>query len=101
MSHQGSLLVLPSGMRAWEVLSTLKPADFSQVIAEKELIDFVLLGTGADMVRPPRDVRELLASENMNFDFMSTSSAVHTFNVMLAEGRRIAAAFVAVDKAVP
>ena len=94
-SHLGSLLVLPSGMRAWDV------DDYTVLIAEKSDIDFVLLGTGADMKRPARKVLELFASENLNVDFMSTSSAVHTYNVMLAEGRRLAAAFVAVGKAVP
>ncbi len=93
-SHLGSLLVLPSGMRAWD------DADFAALIAEKAEIDFVLLGTGTDMKRPSRKVLELFASENLNVDFMSTSSAVHTYNVMHAEGRRLAAAFVAVDKAV-
>lgn len=94
-SHLGSLLVLPSGMRAWKV------DDYSALIVEKSAIDFVLLGTGATMVRPSRKVLELFAAEKLNVDFMSTSSAVHTYNVMLAEGRRIAAGFVAVDQAMP
>lgn len=94
-SHLGSLVVLPSGMRAWD------GADFSALIAEKLEIDFVLLGTGADMKRPPRKLLDLFKFENLNVDFMSTSSAVHTYNVMLAEGRRLAACFIAVDKAVP
>jgi uncharacterized protein len=96
MSHLGSLLVLPSGMRAWEISGALKISDFSEIVREKSEIDFVLLGTGAEMLRPPRDVLTFFAAENLNVDFMSTSSAVHTFNVMLAEGRRIAAAMVAV-----
>ena len=94
-SHLGSLLVLPSGMRAWDV------DDFKALIAEKSEIDFVLLGTGAEMQRPQRNMLELFATEKLNVDFMSTSSAVHTYNVMLAEGRRLAAALIAVDKAVP
>ena len=94
-SHLGSLLVLPSGMRAWDV------DEYSTLIAEKTEIDFVLLGTGAEMKRPSREILEFFARENLNVDFMSTSSAVHTYNVMLAEGRRLAAALIAVDKAVP
>ena len=94
-SHLGSLLVLPSGMRAWDI------DDYKGLIAEKSEIDFVLLGTGAEMKRPSRKMLEFFAAEKLNVDFMSTSSAVHTYNVMLAEGRRLAAAFVAVDKAVP
>ena len=89
-SHLGSLLVLPSGMRAWD------GKDYSALIAEKSGIDFVLLGTGATMVRPSGKVLEFFATEKMNLDFMSTSSAIHTYNVMLAEKRRMAAAFIAV-----
>jgi uncharacterized protein len=101
MSHLGSLLVLPSGMRAWDVAVKLKISDFESVVAEKDQIDFVLLGTGAEMLRPPRAVLEFAAAQKLNLDFMSTSSAVHTYNVMLAEGRRIAAGFIAVGNAVP
>ncbi len=100
-SHLGSLLVTPSGMRAWNVSGVLTPDNFSLVVHEKDQIDFVLLGTGVDMVRPPKNVLKLFADTGLSLDFMSTSSAVHTYNVMLAEGRRLAAAFVAVEKAGP
>jgi uncharacterized protein len=96
MSHLGSLLVLPDGMRAWLHGTIMQPRDFVQIVQVKSQLDFVLLGTGVDMKRPSREVLALFASENMNLDFMSTSSAVHTYNVMIAEGRRLAAALVAV-----
>ena len=89
-SHLGNLLVLPSGMRAWDGI------DFSEFMTERADIDFVLLGTGAQMVRPPRVIFEMFTRENLPFDFMSTSSAVHTYNQVLSERRRVAAAFVAV-----
>ena len=89
-SHLGNLMVLPSGMRAWDGI------EFSELLVERAGIDFVLLGTGAQMVRPPRATLELFARENLQFDFMSTSSAVHTYNQVLSERRRVAAAFVAV-----
>lgn len=96
MSHLGSLLVLPDGMRAWNVGDVLKPEDFVGIIAVKSQVDFVLLGTGTMMARPPRDMLAFFKTEGLNMDFMSTSSAVHSYNVMLAEGRRLAAAMVAV-----
>jgi uncharacterized protein len=90
-SHLGNLLVLPSGMRAWN------GTDFSDLLAERADIDFVLMGTGAQMVRPPRAMFDLFATYNLPFDFMSTSSAVHTYNQVLSERRRVAAAFMVVD----
>jgi uncharacterized protein len=95
-SHLGSLLVLPSGMMAWTIDGRLKVSNFSDVLAVRAQIDIFLLGTGAHMLRPPREVLTHLAEQGLNVDFMSTSSAVHTYNVLLAEGRRLAAGMVAV-----
>jgi len=101
MSHQGSLLVLPSGMYRWDVsdLESLKPENFDSLFAESEDIDFLLLGTGVTMNRPPKLIVEMFAKKNMPLDFMSTGSAVRTYGVLLAEKRKVAAAFIAVQNA--
>jgi uncharacterized protein len=101
MSHQGSLLVLPSGMHRWDVidLASMKPIDFALVFTEASDIDFLILGTGVAMSRPPRPIVELFANRNLPLDFMSTGSAVRTYGVLLAEKRKVAAAFIAVQDA--
>jgi uncharacterized protein len=90
-SHLGHLLILPSGMRAWNGL------DFSELVPERADIDFVLMGTGKQMVRPSKTMFAFFAAQNLQFDFMNTSSAVHTYNQVLSDGRRVAAGFLAVD----
>ncbi len=102
MSHQGSLLVLPSGMHRWDVsdFASLKPEDFALVFAEGKDIDFLLLGTGVTMSRPAKPIIEIFARQNLPLDFMSTGSAVRTYGVLLAEKRKVAAAFIAVQNAV-
>jgi uncharacterized protein len=90
-SHQGHLLVLPSGMRAWDGV------DFLPFLTERAEIDFVLMGTGKQMVRPPKSTFEFFTAQNLQFDFMSTSSAVHVYNQVLSEGRRVAAGFLAAE----
>ncbi len=102
MSHQGSLLVLPSGMHRWDVsdFASLKPEDFELVFAEGKDIDFLLLGTGVTMNRPAKPIIDIFARQNLPFDFMSTGSAVRTYGVLLAEKRKVAAAFIAVQDAV-
>ena len=102
MSRQGSLLVLPSGMYRWDVsdLAFLKPENFTTVFAEGKDIDFLLLGTGTTMSRPPKSIIEIFAKQNLPLDFMSTGSAVRTYGVLLAEKRKVAAAFIAVQDAV-
>jgi uncharacterized protein len=101
MSHQGSLLVLPSGMHRWDVgdLASLKPQDFELVFAEGKNIEFLLLGTGVTMSRPAKPIIEIFARQNLPLDFMSTGSAVRTYGVLLSEKRKVAAAFIAVQNA--
>lgn len=101
MSHLGSLLVIPSGMYAWEVsdLGSLEPNDFALVFEDASDIDFLLLGTGETMARPPKAVVEHFAKNKLPIDFMSTGSAVRTYGVLLAEKRKVAAAFIAVQNA--
>ena len=57
MSHRGSILALPSGIHAWNPNPlALTPADFAMVLAEREAIDFLLIGMGHAMARPPRPI---------------------------------------------
>lgn len=101
MSHQGGLMVLPSGMRAWTPtsLAALTPEDFAPLVAEKAAIDFVIIGTGAVMARLPSPVTVFLRGHTLPFEVMATSPAVHIYNVVVVEGRRVAAAFLPVDRA--
>ena len=98
MSHRGSILALPSGIHAWNPNPlALTPADFAMVLAEREAIDFLLIGMGHAMARLPRPVREALAAAGLMYDPMATGHAVATYNLLLEERRRVAAAFIAVD----
>jgi uncharacterized protein len=101
MSHLGSLLVLPSGMYRWDVtdLESLKPGDFDLVFSEANGLDFLLLGTGPTMSKPPKPIIETFAKQKVPLDFMSTGSAVRTYGVLLTEKRKVAAAFIAVQDA--
>ena len=99
MSHRGSVLLLPSGIHAWRHGEELTPEDFAMVFAARAEIDMVLLGTGAQMRRPPRPVREAFANHGLGLDFMGTGAAVATYNILLAENRKVAAALIAVADA--
>lgn len=99
MSHRGSLLILPSGMRALPA-NTIENVTTSQLLHladEKELIDFLLIGTGTAMKRLPKTLADWFSSHAIHHDAMSTSAAVSTYNVLLAEERRVAAILIAVD----
>jgi uncharacterized protein len=98
VSHQGSLLILPSGVRALQatVVTDLRPEMFDLIIAEKSQIDMVLIGTGADIAPLSRVLRQSLQEEHISFEQMSTNAAVRTYNVVVEEERRVAAILLAV-----
>jgi uncharacterized protein len=100
MSHRGSILALPSGIYAWNADATaFRAEDFAMVLAEGAGIDFLLVGTGSIMARLPRALREQLEAGGLMLDCMATGHAVATYNLLLAEKRKVAAALIAVDAA--
>ncbi|MFC7052969.1 Mth938-like domain-containing protein [Hansschlegelia quercus] len=99
LSHRGSLLCLPSGMRAWGPTdpSQLDEAAFARALGEAGEIDTLLVGTGPDIAPLKKPLRETLKASGIVAEAMATGAAVRTWNVLLAEGRRVAAALIAVS----
>jgi uncharacterized protein len=97
MSHIGSVLCLPSGVYGWQPSTILQFQDFEKLVAEADQFDVLLVGMG-DEIRPiPRELREALRELGVVAEPMSTGAAVRTYNVLLAEDRRVAAALLAVS----
>ncbi len=99
MSHRGSILCLPSGIHGWQPadVAAFSRDDFAMVFEQADEIDVLLVGTGKDLRPLGRELREAFRAAGITADPMSTGSAVRTFNVLLAEERRVAAALVAVE----
>ena len=99
MSHRGSILALPSGIWAWPPKSAaeIDEASLARVFAERTEIDIFLIGCGRDPVLLPAPLREHLRGAGISFDVLPTHAAASTYSVLLAEGRRVAAALIAVD----
>ena len=100
MSHRGSLLALADGMHAWEMGALLTPPDFdaplSAVLGRLEEPQFLLFGTGAKQIFPEARLRAAFLERRIGFEVMDTGAACRTYNVLLAEGRPVAAALMAV-----
>lgn len=97
--HDGSVLILRDEPRAWSVarLDQLTPAALQPVLdAGAAEVEFVLLGVGARNAMPPREVRERLRAAGIGLEFMDTPSAARLYNLLTSEGRRVAAALIAV-----
>lgn len=99
MSHKGSLLCLPSGIYGWDVvaLEGLEAQAFARVFDERDHINFLLFGVGRAIARPSREIRAAFEAAGIGLEAMDTGAACRTFNVLLAEGRRVAAALIAVE----
>jgi uncharacterized protein len=99
MSHRGSLLCLPSGMWAWdaETPADIDEARFAKIFEEAAKIDILLVGTGRTRVPLPAPLHAHLRGRAISADPMATGDALRTWNILLAEGRRVAAALLAVD----
>ena len=94
MSHRGSILALPSGIHA-VLASSVDQMDadlLAPLFAEPAgAVNLLVLGAGAGFAMPPRAVRDLLKSRGMGVDPMATAHAVSTYNILLGEGRPVAA----------
>lgn len=98
MSHRGSLLMLPSGIYGWDMTEgdPLTEENLHRVFEEAADIEVLLVGTGRDIRPLPSALRARFREHGISADPMSTGAAVRTYNIMLAEARAVAAAFVAV-----
>lgn len=97
--RDGSVLIVGDEARSWPVasLAELTAESLLPVLeAGRQEVEFVLLGTGPRNALPPREVRDALQRAGIGLEFMDTPAAARLYNVLTAEGRRVAAALIAV-----
>ncbi|MEO0543962.1 MAG: Mth938-like domain-containing protein [Pseudomonadota bacterium] len=101
MSHQGSILMLPSGIYAWNVQSfaDVTMDTLSEIVSDADDIEVLLFGCGSDLLPVPKALKQSLGELGIRTEPMSTGAAVRTYNVLMAEDRQVAAALIAVDEA--
>jgi len=95
----GAILLLEDVLRPWPVttLTALTVADFAEIVAAGLVaVEFVLLGTGVETAIAPRPVRDALKQAGLGLEMMNTPEACRLYNVLAADGRRVAAALLAV-----
>ncbi len=95
----GSVLLRPDATLSWPV------ADFQALTMESlgplteggDIPEILLIGCGSRAQLLPRMLREAIRAEGMVADAMDTGAACRTYNVLMAEDRRVAAALIAVE----
>jgi uncharacterized protein len=98
MSHRGSLLCLGEAIVGWAPTTAagLRLDDFALLLAEPAGIELLLLGTGRDFLLPSQSLRSGLREAGIRIEPMDTGAACRTYNILLAEGRQVGAALIAV-----
>ena len=77
-------------------MADLDPSKFDQVFSERSGIDLMILGTGVAMARPAHAIQGAFAKSGIQLDFMATTFAISTYNLLLEEKRKVAAGLLAV-----
>ncbi|MEJ2454376.1 MAG: Mth938-like domain-containing protein [Candidatus Thiodiazotropha sp.] len=91
--YRQSLILLPDQViDDWSPASVaeLAMADFEQLAALGP--EIVLLGTGREQQFPHPSLSLPLMEQRIGFEVMDTAAACRTYNILMTEGRRVAAA---------
>ena len=95
---EGSVLILADTPSAWGPLTMADLAGaalaeyLAPILALKGEIEFLLFGTGTDMVPPPVGLRDILKGAGIGLEIMPTPPACRTYNHLATEGRHFAVA---------
>ncbi len=92
----GPLALVPEGPVDWPGLP-----EVGCFLERCDRIDVLFVGMGAEIAILDKGVRQRLESAGIGVEVMTTPSACRTYNVLLTEGRRIAAALMPIRRSDP
>ena len=90
--HEANLIVLPEQVLPWDAtgFGALREADFEIFFDLK--LEILLLGTGPKQRFPHPRLTRALAAKRVGVEAMDLRAACRTYNILMAEERRVAAA---------
>lgn len=92
---QSSLLITPDSLLSdWQVdnFAALQPQHFAAFIAQQP--EIALLGTGNRLRFPHPALTAALTNAGIGLEVMDTKAACRTYNILVAEGRRVVAGII-------
>ncbi len=95
---KGDLLITPTGLYPWKVKSvkSIKKQSLKPIYEGGFQAEFILFGLGGEVTDGGIVARKLEKSLGLVCEVMTTGAAVRTYNVLVLEGRQIAAALIAI-----
>lgn len=96
--YEGAIIVTPDEVFSWAPANpeNITVEDFDALAQKHAELDVVLLGTGKVMKILKPELRRALKERGLVVESMDTGAACRTYNVLMAEGRRVAAALLTV-----
>ena len=96
--HEGSLLILPERVEKFNAttIDEVTLESLADVIKEQENIDILILGTGARQHFPPTSIFKHFVAQRIALEAMDSGAACRTYNILVSEDRKVAAAIIAV-----
>lgn len=83
----GAVIVTATGARVWAGLE-----DTAALVALAGDVDVILFGSGPVMTGSPPDLTRVIEAAGMGVEPMASPAACRSYNILLAEGRRVALA---------
>ncbi len=93
--YDGAIIVFQDKTINWGVSKNVKDLsedDFSALTEKADDIDVILLGTGKTLIFPEPALKKQLKDLSLHIESMDSGAACRTYNVLMAEGRRVVAA---------
>jgi len=92
--YKQSLILTPEKLEMWAVsqVSDLKIEDFANF--SRLQVEVVILGTGSDMIFPDVSITRPLMEKGIGLEVMNTAAACRTYNILLGDGRQVAAGLI-------
>lgn len=94
---EGSMMITPEGFYPWDVsdkadisLDNLVP------ILDASGIEIIVIGLGPNMAFLAKDICAAFQEKKLAVEAMDTGAAARTYNLLLQEGRLVAAALIAI-----
>lgn len=96
MRHDGSILLFEDHVESWLALrmADVEPDIIGRIAAHP--VDLLLIGAGSFAAVLDPAMRVAFKTRGIGVEVMDTGAACRTYNVLLSEERRVAAALIAV-----
>lgn len=85
--HHGAVIVSAAGVTPWGGLE-----DAAALVALAPGVNLLVIGTGRDIAHAPAALLDALEGAGIRAEAMASPTAARSYNLLLSEGRRVAAA---------